>query len=56
MTLRKPCYQTRLSKEFEIHDTQQWENMCKILPNYPTSITDYLVIYCVRMLIYVNGR
>lgn len=31
MMLRKPCYQTRLSKEFEIHDTQQWENMCKIV-------------------------
>lgn len=25
MKFTKPCYQIRLSKEFEIHDTHQWE-------------------------------
>lgn len=27
MKFTKPCYQTRLSKEFEIHDTEQWKNI-----------------------------
>lgn len=29
----KPCYQTTLQKEFEIRDTQPWENtyVCKLI-------------------------
>lgn len=39
----KPCYQTKLSKEFEIHDTQQWEKIyvCKILEVEDKQLSDF---------------